>query len=206
MDAYRDLLDDLFIEELGYEFCGTDLPVPDIIGKENLKSLSREYAADGVQFILADCNDRIPEFQKHLIKHYKNQFPDSHFLFVSNQGRVVDLYNVSSSNRLKKITYDEINRKTKHFNEKIQLFNVEEANGTVDLKIKADKAFDASDKITKKFYEKYHEIHSKLKKAITGIPEETDRSWYASVLMNRIMFIYFLQKNLVIQNDYDFLL
>jgi len=206
MPDYRELLDELFVKKLGYEFQGEELPNPEIDGKENIVSLSREYSANGVDVIVANCEDRIPEFQKKLIKHYKLRFPDSHFLFISNNGKVFDLYNVSSSQRLKKITYNEIDKNTRLFKEKIELFNVEHAEGTVDLKIKIDKAFDISDKITRQFFDKFEKIHRKLQSSIKGIKDSGDKSWYASVLMNRIMFIYFLQKHYVIQDDANFLL
>jgi len=206
MKNYRDSLDEIFVSKLGYEFRGLPLPVPEIDGRANLTALSKEYSANGVDVILAECKDRIPEFQKKLIQHFKNQFPDSHFLFISNEGSVFDLFNVSSSNKLKKITYNEIDKNTRLFKEKIELFNVEAADGTVDLKIKIDRAFDTSEKITRKFYDKFQTIHKKLQKAISGIDNSDDKEWYASVLMNRLMFIYFLQKHGVIQNDYNFLL
>lgn len=207
MDGYSDLLDELFVTKLGYEFRGTSLPFPTIDGHHNLISLSKAYSANGVDVIFAECNDRILEFQKKLIQSYKRQFPDSHFLFVSNCGNVFDLYNVSSANRLKKITYNEFDKNTRLFKEKIQLFSVEEAKGAVDLRVRKEKAFDCSDKITKKFYNKFQAYHEKLTR---GIKEDdlskSDKAWYASVLLNRIMFIYYLQKHRVIQDDYDFLL
>lgn len=54
-------------------------------------------------------------------------------------------------------------------------------------------AFDV-ERVTKKFYIEFQELHERLRKAITGIDDESDRKWYASVLLNCLMFIYFLQK------------
>ena len=206
MADYRTTLDELFVSKLGYEFVGTELPRPNIDGNENLIEISKEYSGQGVDVIVAECLDRIPEFQKKVIKHHKLQFPNSHFLFISNKGKVFDLYNVSNSTRLRPITYNEIERNTRLFKEKIQLFNVEDAQGAVDLKIKIEKAFDVNDKVTKKFFDRFQKIHEKLQSAISGINDKEDKSWYASVLLNRIMFIYFLQKHNVIQNDQRFLL
>lgn len=66
-------------------------------------------------------------------------------------------------------------------------------------------AFDI-ERTTKKFYDKFKGIHQKLTDAVQGIDDEEHRRWYASVILNRLMFIYFLQKNFVIQNDTQFLL
>lgn len=48
--------------------------------------------------------------------------------------------------------------------------------------------------VTKAFFKDFQEEHGKLLEAIGGIPDPRERRWYASVLLNRLMFIWFLQK------------
>ena len=206
MSNFRDTLDELFVTKLGYEFVGDALPKPDVAGKENIIAISKEYTFAGVAVVAVECKDRIAEFQKKVISFHKQLFPNAYFIFISNQGKVFDLYNHSTSKKLKPITYDEIGRNTRLFKEKIQFFDVEAAEGVIDLRIKIDKAFETNDKITKKFYDKFKGIHDKLQKAISGIDSKDDKAWYASVMLNRFMFIYFLQKHNAIQNDPNFLL
>ena len=50
------------------------------------------------------------------------------------------------------------------------------------------------DRTTKKFYEAYKTQHLALLEHIQGIADERDKRWYASVLLNRLMFVWFLQK------------
>jgi hypothetical protein len=50
------------------------------------------------------------------------------------------------------------------------------------------------DRVTKKFYREFQEQHIEFLDLIKGIPDERQRRWYASVLLNRLMFIYFLQR------------
>ena len=52
------------------------------------------------------------------------------------------------------------------------------------------------DKVTKRFYTEFKKHHQALTERIEGIPahRERDRRWYASVLLNRLMFIYFIQR------------
>ena len=206
MTKFQETLDELFNEKLNFEYDGTALPTSEIEGNDNIVNYSKEYVGFDTIILLVECKDRIIEFQKKLIKNQKVLFPNAHFLFVSNNGKVFDLYNNSTSKILKKITYDEIGRNTRLFKEKLQLFDVTHANDSTELQINAEKAFDTSDKITKKFFDKFKKIHDKLQKAITGIEDDKDKSWYASVMMNRIMFIYFLQKHYVIQGNTSFLL
>jgi hypothetical protein len=50
------------------------------------------------------------------------------------------------------------------------------------------------DKTTKRFFTSYSEQHEQLLGQIEGIDDERDRRWYASVMLNRLMFVWFLQK------------
>ena len=50
------------------------------------------------------------------------------------------------------------------------------------------------ERVTKKFYGEFQEQHLAFLELIAGIDDERDRRWYASVLLNRLMFIYFLQR------------
>ncbi len=50
------------------------------------------------------------------------------------------------------------------------------------------------DKTTKKFFLRYSDQHAKLLEQIEGIADDRDRRWYASVILNRLMFVWFLQK------------
>lgn len=50
------------------------------------------------------------------------------------------------------------------------------------------------DKTTKKFFTAYQQQHLELLSHIQGIANERDKRWYASVLLNRLMFVWFMQK------------
>lgn len=62
------------------------------------------------------------------------------------------------------------------------------------------------EQVTKKFYREFSEQHLAFIEYIHGIPSERDRRWYASVLLNRLMFIYFLQrKGFLDSRSFDYL-
>ncbi|HXG84214.1 MAG TPA: hypothetical protein VNI84_09320 [Pyrinomonadaceae bacterium] len=50
------------------------------------------------------------------------------------------------------------------------------------------------EKVTKKFFNEFQDEHGKFLEFIHGIDDERDRRWYAWVILNRLMFIYFLQE------------
>ncbi|HYU35947.1 MAG TPA: RNA-binding domain-containing protein [Thermoanaerobaculia bacterium] len=50
------------------------------------------------------------------------------------------------------------------------------------------------ERVTRRFYSEFQEQHELFLERIEGIESERDRRWYTSVLLNRLMFVYFLQK------------
>ncbi|MFM5982107.1 MAG: Eco57I restriction-modification methylase domain-containing protein, partial [Sphaerospermopsis kisseleviana] len=70
----------------------------------------------------------------------------------------------------------------------------EEENLTLtDVTQRTQTAFDI-EKVTKDFFNKFQERHLQFVTFIKGIENTKDANWYASVILNRLMFIYFLQK------------
>ena len=65
-------------------------------------------------------------------------------------------------------------------------------------------AFDV-EKVTKKFYDHFKREHTAFLKFLNGIPDEEMQRWYASVMLNRLMFIYFIQKKGFLSNDENYL-
>jgi hypothetical protein len=58
---------------------------------------------------------------------------------------------------------------------------------------KVSKGFNV-EQVTKQFFQDFEGLHQKFCLEIEGIENESDRRWYASVLLNRLMFVYFLQR------------
>ncbi len=50
------------------------------------------------------------------------------------------------------------------------------------------------ERVTKKFYDRFKTEHAAFLKLIQGITAQTDREWYASLMLNRLMFVYFIQR------------
>jgi hypothetical protein len=62
------------------------------------------------------------------------------------------------------------------------------------------------EKTTKRFFASYSEEHDRLLGEIEGIDDERERRWYASVILNRLMFVWFMQKKGFLDHaDYDYL-
>ncbi|MBB5661088.1 Eco57I restriction-modification methylase domain-containing protein [Brevundimonas halotolerans] len=65
-------------------------------------------------------------------------------------------------------------------------------------------AFDR-ERITKRFYAEFEAQHQCFLDFITGLERVTDRQWYASLMLNRLMFIYFIQKKGFLDGDANYL-
>ncbi|WP_322494420.1 Eco57I restriction-modification methylase domain-containing protein [Chloroflexus sp.] len=61
------------------------------------------------------------------------------------------------------------------------------------------------DQITKRFYAECKQHHDALQTFVRGIPAESDRRWYASVILNRLLFIAFLQAKGFLNQNRDYL-
>ena len=66
-------------------------------------------------------------------------------------------------------------------------------------------AFDIEAKITKRFYDEFDKERKSFLAFLSGLKTLEDNEWYVSVMLNRLMFIYFIQKISFLNNDRDYL-
>jgi hypothetical protein len=74
----------------------------------------------------------------------------------------------------------------------------------LDVADKVRGGFDV-ERVTKRFYDRFKEEHAAFLKFVAGIPEEGMQRWYVSVTLNRLMFVYFIQKKGFLNSDPDYL-
>ncbi|MGB8214325.1 MAG: DNA methyltransferase [Anaerolineales bacterium] len=80
----------------------------------------------------------------------------------------------------------------------------EEGLTILDVAEKVRQGFDV-EHVTKRFYDRFKEEHTAFLKFVAGIPEEGMQRWYVSVTLNRLMFVYFIQKKGFLDGDLDYL-
>lgn len=85
-------------------------------------------------------------------------------------------------------------------------FTLEEEDGLTATSVLARirRSFNA-DKVTKSFYREFQEHHKDFVTEVEGIAAVGDRRWYVSVLLNRLMFIYFIQQKRFLDGDQEYL-
>jgi len=62
-----------------------------------------------------------------------------------------------------------------------------------------------AERVTKKFFTKFQQQRDAFKGFIKGIKDVQQRDWYASLMLNRLMFVYFVQKKGFLDRDFDYL-
>ena len=91
-------------------------------------------------------------------------------------------------------------------------FDVDENTTIMDVKERIQSAFVVnSEKLTKDFYQGFRKQHSAFVKFISGTDDDIEeksngnKQWYASIMLNRLMFCYFIQKKGFLDNNTNYL-
>ena len=81
----------------------------------------------------------------------------------------------------------------------------EEGNlGITDVTEKFRQSLDV-DRVTKHFYDRFRTELTAFQEFIDGFTTQGDRDWYASLMLNRMMFVYFIQKQGFLDRDEHYL-
>ena len=207
---------ELFISELGWNRYRGYAQLPPISVDEKEYNISAIAERNGFQILYCEV-DEIPtqSLAKKIDTKLRRQALDyiciyrlrnsAHDLWVvpvrTNEKR--DLVLVEYDNGNAEVLYQKIDGIT---------FDFDEETNIVDLRNKVQSAFTVnSEKITKDFYTGFKKQHKAFAEFITGIddhieaPQNKNKQWYASVMLNRLMFCYFIQKKEFLSFDKDYL-
>lgn len=61
------------------------------------------------------------------------------------------------------------------------------------------------ERVTRRFYERFNDERQQFLNSIQGIPQAADREQYASLMLNRLMFLYFIQSKGFLDGDTQYL-
>ena len=85
-------------------------------------------------------------------------------------------------------------------------FGLTEKTSIIDVTKRVSGAFmQNSEKVTKDFYAGFSKQHSIFAGFVSGIELDKDKQWYVSVMLNRLMFCYFIQKKGFLDFDTNYL-
>ncbi|MCX7611545.1 MAG: BREX-1 system adenine-specific DNA-methyltransferase PglX [Ignavibacterium sp.] len=82
----------------------------------------------------------------------------------------------------------------------------EEKISLVDISSNVREQFNTNaERVTKRFYDEFKKHHTSFLNFIKGIEDNVNKEWYASLMLNRLMFIYFIQKKGFLDNNPNYL-
>lgn len=216
----RDLLynfnfGELFIDVLGWSQPSTKKAVPLEIEDKTYQYKRIAEASGVVVFEVTAEDGKIPETKQRsaIHKEITERIAENLLIFV-DQERTRSLWYWVKREGTKRYFRDHLYVKGqpgdlflgKLGSLVIDITELEEGEpSVVEIAQKLQSGFDV-ERVTKKFYKEFQEEHQVFLQFIRGIENEVDRRWYTSVILNRLMFVYFLQRKGFIDNgDLDYL-
>ena len=206
----------LFVDELGWSQPSSAKPITfSVVGQEFSGQQIAQLGGVSVLEVTA-AEGAIPPAKARAAVHKEIAGPhQENLLIFINGGRNESLWywvKRDAGKTYPRDHYFEIHQPGDLFLSKLSalVFEVGELDPTGDVSVvevakRLREALDV-ERVTKKFYDEFRAQHIAFIELIHGIANERDRRWYASVLLNRLMFIYFLQKKgFIDNNDQDYL-
>ncbi len=200
----------LFIEELGWDK-GNLVKLDLTIGTENISVRS---IAEKRGFTVFDCEVlELPDRSRSMkIDRQLTEYSRSHILIFSTQSKSEQVWMWVRQESGKPIApkFERYRQGTsgesllQKLDSLVIAFEEEEKTTLTTVTQKVKKAFDI-EKVTKKFFQRFEKEHQAFLGFISGIEAEFDRTWYASLMLNRLMFVYFIQKKGFLDRNSDYL-
>jgi hypothetical protein len=200
----------LFIEELGWDARKATLEIPLKSGSARLESIAHKRGF--VAWLCPSPAGKFPDSAaRRRIEREVAKAAHEHLIVFTDAGKTRQIWQWVRRDPGQPLRVHEIEWGEGQSGEIIlqkldPLFvslDDEEALTLLDVASRA--RANVSERVTKKFYADFTKQHTAFLKFITGIPNQGDHEWYASVMLNRLMFVYFVQKKGFLDGDTDYL-
>lgn len=202
----------LFIDELGWDNHSTPLEVALDGHPKTLQAIAQKRG-----MVAYHCptpsGQRLPEYAvRRKIEHHVAKAAHEHLIVFTDAAKTTQIWQWVKREPGKPAACRE---HTFHKSQpgdallqKLQaiVFTLDEEDtlSLTDVTRRARAGFDV-ERVTKRFYDQFQKEHSAFLKFIDGITESADREWYASVMLNRLMFVYFIQRKGFLDGDREYL-
>jgi hypothetical protein len=202
----------LFVRELGWDNYPSQLPVA-VNGTTYMLRGVAEKRSFQVFECPAPAGQGVPDYAtRGKIEHQVTRSAREHILIYTDAARNVQKWQWvrrELGRPLARREYDYFKGQTGELLvQKLQYLAVdledEEGLTLVDVTRRTRQAFDV-DRVTRRFYDRFKAEHATFLRFIKGITAAADAEWYASLMLNRLMFVYFIQKKGFLDGDLDYL-
>jgi hypothetical protein len=208
----------LFIN-LGWDNYANKIPIA-VDGNEfNLKGIAEKRG-----FVIIVCppeeHGDIPlSAVRKKIENYLRKYHHEHLIIYNNHFQTKQIWQfviqeIDKPRRVREIPYN-IDQDPEMLYQRLRglFFTLEEEEKITLVDVTArvrENLAKNSEKVTKKFYAEFKKQHASFLGFIEGIDDlikdedNEDKQWYASIMMNRLMFCYFVQKKGYLDNDINY--
>jgi len=202
----------LFVEELGWDWHNADLPVA-ISGTTFALRAVAEKRGMAAWVCQAPAGQQIPDrAMRKRIEHQVAKTTLEHLIIFIDTKRAEQIWCWARRESGKPASIPEhfwyASSGNRGFLQKLGAiaFSLAEEDSLtlVDVTARARAAFDV-ERVTKRFYDQFKAEHKAFLDFISGITDLADREWYASLMLNRLMFIYFMQRKGFLNGERDYL-
>ena len=203
----------LFVESLGWNHYQAE-PVAVLV---NDHEYSLAPVAEKAGFAVYECDsnvdNNIPQYPiRRKIESEVAKRTFEHLIIFTDPGRKAQVWQWVKRETGKPTVCQEIpfvaGQSGDHLLQRIQpLFVSLDEEPSLNIALVASRVRAALDveKVTKRFYDHFSTELTAFGEFIDGITAQGDRDWYASLMLNRMMFVYFVQKQGFLDGDIDYL-
>ena len=204
----------LFIEELGWDHHTQTLNITVDETEYQLTAIAQKRGMVVFECPATGADGRTPDYAtRRKIQKQVAKSVHEHFIIYTDTEQTMQIWQCVKRERRKPIACPEhryyINKQSgESLIQKLETiaFTLEEEEKLtiIDVTGRVQAAFDV-EPVTQKFYDHFKREYTAFLKFLNGIPDDEMQRWYASVMLNRLMFIYFIQKKGFLNSDIDYL-
>ena len=206
----------IFIEHLGWDSGGGGggFSIAADFAGQNYE-LAVEIAAQKRGFVLcrANCESMPPKSARQKLERQLSRLHYEHLLVLQdNAGGQIWTAAIKRPDKPRRLVEIELRRgqDPEFLVHKLEglVFSLQEEGGLAitDVVDKIDANFaQNAERVTKQFYERFRKELAKFQKFIKGLQKQVDKEQYAALMLNRLMFIYFIQNKNFLDGDSKYL-
>lgn len=210
-----DILKKLFIEKLNFEPTDQDVLIefPKNV-KDKILSIKIISKVDNFKVIFCIVDSLLKGVEREAVKSISRQYPENIIIFTNKENNEAHFINTKyigkdkerKARGFRRITVGKTDR-LRTAAERLSNIYADDGISTLTLTSKCEDAFDV-EAVSKEFYREFVEKYKELRDVIkndnpllkNGIADELTQE-----IMNRLLFLYFIQKKGWLNGDYKFL-
>ena len=202
----------LFLTELGWDQYRAELTVPVTGRKYVLTAIAEKRGMVAWQWIGVQPDDMPDRATRQKIERAVARRVHEHFIVYASHDLSVQYWQWvrREAGQPERSRFHEYSRagSAESLIQKLEqvAFSLDEEGDLtiVDVSERVRAAFDV-ERVTRSFYDRFVKEHELFRNFIEGLQNKMDRDWYTSLMLNRMMFIYFIQKRGFLDDDTQYL-